>query len=314
MGVAASTAAEESGCGWNMCDFEKKTTQASDYMLRAAPQRSVSPQKEAEATDYMRGVPDTRENSKKQAELGGADMQTQFALKMGQAATEHPQDSKLKMHAVFLLSTLSIDQQEVYVKMLPTRCKIPLADMVADVYRQMQAESVGNRASIIDKELKLSTDVERKTAFLFFDEAKLFKHVDKALRRTSTVMRITGDGVEKPTMRRRSSSFRASNGSPGEMTPPGPGSSSSLSRNDSFGSIGGDPTSPLASGKTGSFNDRGKQGRMRFNSAGEAVGPDMSFGGSFGKKAGGRSRISSVDSGSASGSFITRSRLNSLNE
>jgi len=129
--------------------------------------------------------------------------------------------------------------------------------------------------------------------------------------------RITGDGVDKPTVRRRSSSFRASNESSGEMTPPGPGSTTpSLSRNNSFSSVPDDSASPLASARrlSGSFSDKSKQGRKRFNSAGEDVGPDMSFGGSFGKKAGGRSRFLSVDSGNPSGSFSARGRLNSLNE
>src|SRR5210317_2142927 len=100
--------------------------------------------------------------------------------------------------------------------------------------------------------------------------------------------RITVDGVDKPTVRRRSSSFRASNESSGEMTTPGSGSTTpSLSRNNSFSStpVLGDSASPFATDRSGSFSDKSKQGRKRFNSAEEVVRPDMSFGGSFGKKA-----------------------------
>ena len=75
------------------------------HFPRAVPKRRDSPPKEAEATDYMRGMPDTRENSRKQAKMDGADMQTQFALKMGQVCGSrlplstmiHTQVSSLKL-------------------------------------------------------------------------------------------------------------------------------------------------------------------------------------------------------------------------
>jgi hypothetical protein len=83
---------------------------------------------------------------------------------------------------------VSRGQQEDYVRLVPTRNKGVLVDMITEVYNDMSAQSTGEKHTIIHRELKLGTEQERKCSFDFFSIPEQYWEIVKTLRRTSEVM------------------------------------------------------------------------------------------------------------------------------
>jgi hypothetical protein len=83
---------------------------------------------------------------------------------------------------------VSKGQQEDYVRLVPTRSKGVLADTISEVYKNMSAQSAGEKHMIIHQELKLGTEQQRKCSFDFFSIPEEYQEIVKTLRRTSQVM------------------------------------------------------------------------------------------------------------------------------